>query len=78
MKKSVMVSVDSEKISALEMYLMQKSMSLTDELNKCIDSLYMKNVPQNVRDFIENKSAAKSGRKPKKSMDAISENEFGQ
>ena len=34
MKKSVTVSIDSEKLSALEMYLGQKNMKLSDELEK--------------------------------------------
>ena len=34
MKKSVTVSVDSEKLSALEMYLGQKNMKLPEELEK--------------------------------------------
>jgi len=53
MKKQISVSVESEKLSALTMYLEQKNMHLTEELDKCIDNLYHKNVPQNVRDFIE-------------------------
>lgn len=53
MKKQIPVSVESEKLSALTMYLEQKNMHLTEELDKCIENLYQKNVPQNVRDFIE-------------------------
>ena len=32
MKKSVTVSIESEKLSALEMYLGQKNLKLTEEL----------------------------------------------
>ena len=46
MKKSVIVIVESEKLSALDMYLGQKDLKLADELDKCIDGLYQKNVPQ--------------------------------
>ena len=53
MKKQISVSVESEKFSALTMYLEQKNMHLTEELDKCIENLYQKNVPQNVREFIE-------------------------
>lgn len=74
MKKSVIVSVESEKLSALDMYLGQKDLKLTDELDKCIDVLYQKNVPQNVRDFIDMKSATKPEKKPKKSAVFTSEN----
>ena len=34
MKKSVTVSIDSEKLSALEMYLGQKNMNLSYEFEK--------------------------------------------
>lgn len=73
MKKSVTVSIDSEKLSALEMYLGQKNMCLTEELSKCIDSLYQKYVPSNVREFIELTAVKKPTRKSKK--DAPSESE---
>ena len=66
MKKSVLKSIESEKLSALDMYLGQKDLKLTDELDKCVDGLYQKNVPQNVRDFIDMKSAASPEKKPKK------------
>lgn len=65
MKKSVIVSVESEKLSALEMYLGQKNLKLTEELNKCIETLYQKNVPSNVREFIEMTTAKKPARKQK-------------
>ena len=42
MKKSVTVSIESEKLSALEMYLGQKNLKLTEELDKCIESLYQR------------------------------------
>jgi len=74
MKKSVLISIESEKLSALDMYLGQKDLKLTDELDKCIDGLYQKNVPQNVRDFIDMKSSAKPEKKPKKSVVYTSEN----
>ncbi len=47
MKKSVTVSVDSEKLSALEMYLGQKNMKLSEELEKFAEQLYQKYVPSN-------------------------------
>lgn len=63
MKKSVIVSVESEKLSALEMYLGQKNLKLTEELNRCIETLYQKNVPSNVRECIEMTTAKKPARK---------------
>lgn len=57
MKKSVAITISDEKLAALEMYLEQKNIKLSDEIDKCIDGLYQKNVPQNVRDFIDMMSA---------------------
>ena len=73
MKKTVTVSVESEKLSALEMYLGQKNLKLTEELDKCIESLYQKNVPQNVRNFIEMKSEKKPAKKSRNSLPAETE-----
>ena len=61
MKKSVTVNVNEKKLSAIEMYLEQKNTTLAAELEKYVDQLYGKVVPQNVRDFIDMKPA----RKPK-------------
>ena len=60
MKKSVAITISDERLAALEMYLEQKNIKLSDEIDKCIDGLYQKNVPQNVRNFIEMKPAKKS------------------
>lgn len=65
MKKSVTVSVSEERLSAIGMYLEQKNTTLAAELNKYIDQLYLKTVPQNVRDFIDMMSAKKLARKQK-------------
>ena len=47
------------------MYLEQKNTTLAAELDKYIDQLYLKTVPQNVRDFIDMMSAKKLARKPR-------------
>ena len=65
MKKSVTVSVNEKKLSAIEMYLEQKNTTLAAELDKYIEQLYSKVVPQNVRNFIDMKSMKKPARKPK-------------
>ena len=65
MKKSVTVSVDSEKLSALEMYLGQKNMKLSEELEKFAEQLYQKYVPSNVREFIELTASKKPSRRTK-------------
>lgn len=73
MKKSVTVAVNEEKLSAIEMYLEQKNTNLAAELDKYIDQLYGKIVPQNVRDFIDMMSAKKPVRRPKNPTPAESE-----
>ena len=75
MKKSVTVSVDAEKLTALEMYLGQKNLKLSDELEKFAEQLYQKYVPSNVREFIELTSAKKTPRKAKKDVSAEFENQ---
>lgn len=78
MKKSVNVSVDAEKLAALEMYLGQKNLKLAEELEKFSEQLYQKYVPSNVREFIELTAANKSPRKAKKDASAESENQSEQ
>ncbi len=63
MKKNVSITVSGEKLSALEMYLVQKNTTLVAELEKFTEQLYMKYVPQNVRDYIDLMSSQKSDRK---------------
>lgn len=78
MKKSVTVSVEAEKLAALEMYLGQKNMSLSGELEKFSEQLYQKYVPSNVREFIELTAAKKPPKKPKNNAPAENENQSGQ
>lgn len=73
MKKSVTVNVSEERLSAIEMYLEQKNTTLATELDKYIDQLYLKTVPQNVRDFIDMMSEKKPARKMKNTFSAESE-----
>lgn len=77
MKKSVAITISDEKLAALEMYLEQKNIKLSDEIDKCIDGLYQKNVPQNVRDFIDMMSA-KAARKPRNFLPAETEKQSEQ
>ena len=78
MKKSVTVSVSEERLSAIEMYLEQKNTTLAAELDKYIDQLYLKTVPQNVRDFIDMMSEKKPARKQKITAPVESEKKSGQ
>lgn len=54
-----------EKLSAVEMYLAQKDTTLTAEVDKFVEQLYTKTVPQNVREYIEMTTNSKPVRKPK-------------
>ncbi len=74
MKKSVTVSIDTEKLTALEMYLGQKNLNLSDELEKYAEQLYQKYVPSNVREFIELTAAKKPTKKSKNTAPAENEN----
>ncbi len=69
MKKTITVSINEEKLSAITMYLSQKDTTLAAELDKYVEQTYTKVVPQNVRDFIDmmadKKPERRAGRKAK-------------
>ena len=69
MKKTVTVSFDDEKLSALKMYLEQKGLTVEGELEKSLESLYTKTVPAGVREFISLRTGATE--KKKKPSSAI-------
>lgn len=73
MKKSIDMS--EEKLTALEMYLVQKDTNLDAELTKYTELLYTKTVPQNVRDYIEMTSARRAARKARAVTDTESDME---
>lgn len=73
MKKSISIAMEEEKISAIEMYLGQKDTGLEVELARFAEQLYVKTVPQNVRDYIDMLGERKPVRRPKKSKSATSE-----
>ena len=52
-KANITIAYDAEKLSALKLYLGQKNLSVEAELVAATDTLYIKTVPANVRDFIE-------------------------
>ena len=56
MKKTISVQIPEQKLSAIEMYLEQKNSTLAAELDKYVEQLYGKVVPQVVRDYIEKMS----------------------
>ena len=63
MRDRIILSMSDEKLSALEMYLAQRNTTLTAEIDKYTEQLYSKNVPQNVREYIEMTSDSKPIRK---------------
>ncbi|MCM1508781.1 MAG: DUF6103 family protein [Ruminococcus flavefaciens] len=67
MKKTVILSVAEEKVSAVEMYLGQKNTTLSEEVDRFVEQLYSRNVPQNVRDFIDMMSEKKQTKNVRKS-----------
>lgn len=59
-KTSVTVLFDTEKTDAARIYLAKKNSSLEAELEKYMSVLFEKNVPANVRDFLNMKFDTKS------------------
>jgi len=74
MKKTVSVPIDEGKLSAIEMYLEQKNTTLAVEIDRYVDQLYGKIVPQNVREYIE-KLSAQQKRRERKASDSNNKQE---
>ena len=69
MKRSITVQIPEEKLSAIEMYLEQKNTTLAAELDKQVEQIYTKVVPQNVREYIE-LTAKQQIRRPRRTVDS--------
>ena len=69
MKRSITVQIPEEKLSAIEMYLEQKNTTLAAELDKQVEQIYTKVVPQNVREYIE-LTAKQQIRRTRRSVDS--------
>ena len=65
MKNTVTIALEDKKVLALKMYLGQKNSSLEEEMTKYAEQLYIKSVPQNVRDFIDMEAKQQSEGKAK-------------
>lgn len=68
-KINLTVPYEEEKVKALRWYLDQKGAKLEEELVKAVDTLFQKNVPANVRNYIckdEDAPAAAEAPKSKK------------
>lgn len=55
-KATVTVSYDERKLDALKKYLEKKGIDFEGELVKSIDTLYNKNVPSAVKEYLDMKS----------------------
>ena len=55
-KVTVTVSYDERKLDALKKYLEKKGIDFEDEMVKSIDTLYSKNVPSAVKEYLDMKS----------------------
>ena len=55
-KATVTVSYDEKKLDALRKYLEKKGIDFEDEMVKSIDTLYNKNVPSAVKEYLDMKS----------------------
>ena len=55
-KATVTVSYDERKLDALKKYLEKKGFDFEDEIVKSIDTLYNKNVPSAVKEYLDMKS----------------------
>ena len=51
-KTTFQISYDEERLNALLLYMQQKGGSLEDELIKTIDTLFNRNVPQSVKEYL--------------------------
>ena len=74
---SVNIMYDSEKLSAIKLYMSQRDMDIKDELEKSVDTLYSKYVPANVREFIDMKSTTTKPSKNKTEKADSEENDSG-
>lgn len=52
-KTTINISFDEEKTAALKLYLEQKNSTIEKEMENCIETIYTKVVPSNVREFID-------------------------
>ena len=62
-KATITVSYDEDKLDALKRYSERKGIDVEDELVKSIDTLYARNVPSAVKEFLDMK---KESLKPKR------------
>ena len=72
-KENISIAYDSEKLSAVKMYMEQRDTDLKSEIEKSLDALYTKYVPANVREYLDMKSSAQTVSRPKTTRSKPSE-----
>ena len=72
MKRAISLDMSEQKLSALEMYLSQRSTSLDAELGKFFEQLYAQYVPKQVREFLA-LTDTKPERRPRRSAAVTAE-----
>lgn len=55
-KTTIHITYDEEKLAALNMYLAQKDLNLEAGLQAYLNTLYLRHVPANVREFVAMRS----------------------
>lgn len=60
-RATITINFDEEKTAALKLYLEQKGTTVEKELEKSLETLFMKSVPANVREFIALRSGEVQG-----------------
>lgn len=54
--ENIVIPFNAEKLSAINIYIREKGLSIEDELQKSAEALYAKHVPANVRAYIDAKN----------------------
>lgn len=66
MKKVLNINLTADELSAVELHLQRKNSTLEAEMQKFVEQLYSKIVPQAVKDFIDAKAEQeKAMKKPR-------------
>ena len=73
-KENISIAYDSEKLSAVKMYMEQRDTDLKSEMEKSLDALYTKYVPANVREYLDMKFSTQTVSRPKSSRSKPSGN----
>ena len=71
-KTTIQITYDEERLSALQLFMQQKNLSMDEELLKAVDTLYNRYVPQSVREFftLKNGEPAQQSAKTKEYLGA--------